>query len=122
MQEENDVLLRQIKSFAQGLGYMLGKAGGSPGNEIVFPQTDARVLPGQERLEQFLTVKQLPEATRFFFSQRYAMAEKDFMALGAWYFERLNALSDEALADANYSRQAVEAGLKQLALIQQEQG
>lgn len=122
MQEENDVLLRQIKSFAQGLGYMIGKAGGNPGNEIVFPQTDARVLPGQERLEQFLTAKQLPEATRFFFSQRYAMAEKDFMALGAWYFERLNALSDETLADADYSRQAIEAGLKQLALIQQEQG
>ncbi|WP_164512041.1 hypothetical protein [Lacticaseibacillus daqingensis] len=41
MQEEQDVVLRQIKAFAQGLGSLLmhGKDGST--TEIVFPPTDA---------------------------------------------------------------------------------
>ncbi|WP_390404599.1 DUF6483 family protein [Lacticaseibacillus jixiensis] len=118
MQEENDVLLRQIKAFAQGLGYLLGKGNGSAGNEIVFPQQATQKLPNQAQLEQFLAADALHEATSFLFSRRYAMAEEKFIALGMWYFGTLNKLSDEQLTQANYSREAIALGLAQLGRIQ----
>lgn len=118
LQEENDVLLRQIKAFAQGLGYLLAKGGGKAGNEIVFPQKEAQKLPNQEQLELFIHDGAFDEATRFLFSRRYAMAEEKFIALGTWYFETLNQLTDQQLTHGNYSRVQIEQGLEHLSRIQ----
>lgn len=118
MQEENDVLLRQIKAFAQGLGYLLGRGNGNPGNEIVFPQKEAQKLPNQEQLEQFISDGTLHEATRFLFSRRYGMSEEKFIALGTWYFGEINNMSDTQLMQDNYSRHEIELGLEQLSRIQ----
>ncbi|MCI1986070.1 MAG: DUF6483 family protein [Lactobacillus sp.] len=118
MQEENDVLLRQIKAFSQGLGYLLAKGGGNSGNEIVFPQKKTQRLPFQAQLEQAIAAGELNEATRFLFSRRYALAEEQFIALGTWYFETVNGFSDQQLTQFNYSRRDIEHGLAQLARIQ----
>lgn len=118
LQEENDVLLRQIKAFAQGLGYLLGKGNGNPGNEIVFPQKEDQKLPNQEQLERFIGDGALHEATGFLFSRRYAMSEEKFIALGTWYFGELNNMSDTQLVQDNYSRYEIELGLEQLGRIQ----
>lgn len=118
LQEENDVLLRQIKAFAQGLGYLLAKGGGKPGNEIVFPQKEAQKLPNQDQLAQFIKNESLHEATQFLFSRRYAMEEATFIELGTWYFQTLNEFTDLRLEQLDYSRSEIEHGLEQLARIQ----
>ena len=113
LQEENDVLLRQIKAFAQGPGYLLARGGGKPGNEIIFPQKEAQKLPNQDQLAQFIKNESLHEATQFLFSRRYAIIE-----LGTWYFQTLNEFTDLRLEQLDYSRSEIEHGLEQLARIQ----
>ncbi|CAM3117969.1 hypothetical protein [Lactiplantibacillus plajomi] len=54
MQEENDILLRQVKAFAQGLGAILSKGKGGTSQEIIFPPKESQKLPYQEQLEQYI--------------------------------------------------------------------
>ncbi|WP_262315623.1 DUF6483 family protein [Lacticaseibacillus parakribbianus] len=118
MQEETDPLLRQIKALARGLGAMLGASGGEPSHEVVFPQADARRLPYQAELAAAIAAGDLHGATRDLFARRYAVPEAQFIALGTWFFTRLNALDDDALANAEYRREDIAAGLAQLTRIQ----
>ncbi|WP_225048040.1 DUF6483 family protein [Lacticaseibacillus kribbianus] len=119
MQEETDPILRQIKALARGLGALLGASGGEPGHEVIFPQEDARRLPYQAELEAAIAAGDLHGATRDLFARRYAVPEAQFVALGTWFFSRLNALDDATLAAADYARADIAAGLTRLSLIQQ---
>lgn len=118
MQEENDILLRQIKAFAQGLAYLLGKGSGGSNTEIVFPQKQSDSLPYQDQLESFISNGKLHEATSFLFSRRFAMEESSFVRLALWYFENINHLTDFQLSQDNYSRNEIQLGLTQISKIQ----
>lgn len=120
MQDENDYLMRQIKAFAEGLGYLLSKRKNDTDTEIVF-HMDEPLLPHQTELQKLISAKQYSEAATRLLNLRYAMPETTFLKLGAWFYDTLNRRSTADLNQHGYSRQAIVAGLKQLQRLQAEQ-
>ena len=45
MDNKKDWLMRQVDSFAEGMGYLLSKQSGNSQSEVVFPQENAKKLP-----------------------------------------------------------------------------
>jgi len=117
MQNESDYIMRQIKAFAEGLGYMLSKNKNNTDTEIVF-HMDEPLLPHQFELQQLIDKKQYAAAAKRLLSLRYAISETDFFKLGVWFYDTLNQRSDTELQRNNYSRAAIVAGLKQLQELQ----
>lgn len=71
MNEENDVLLRQVKSFAEGLGYMLSKkTGGKEDVAIIFEDGEVDLAPYQEALLQEAKVHDFSSASQLLESWR----------------------------------------------------
>ncbi|MFR0554377.1 DUF6483 family protein [Loigolactobacillus coryniformis] len=117
MQNESDYIMRQIKAFAEGIGYMLSKYKNNTDTEIVF-HLDEPLLPHQSELQQLIAKKQYATAAKRLLSLRYAMPEMEFFKLGVWFYDTLNQRSDTKLQQNHYSRAAIIVGLKQLQELQ----
>ncbi len=113
MQNESDWIMKQIRSFAEGLGVVLSNAKGTQ-TEIIFPQKEEQVLPHQAELKNMLQNKQYVSASKRLLALQYAMPEKDFLKLGIWFYDNLNQHSDSELQKNHYSRASIITGLKQL--------
>lgn len=115
MTEENDWILRQINSFAQGLGYILAQRNGDRQAEIIFPVKTVQNLPHQAELQHLINQQAYGAAATRLLKLRYAMTETKFMALSLWFYHKLNQYTEDQLQAGAYSKQAIIAGLKQLA-------
>ncbi|MCD2255900.1 DUF6483 family protein [Agrilactobacillus fermenti] len=118
---EDDPILRQIKAFAQGLGYILtaGKGGNSE-TEIVFPGQQDDHLTYQETLQKSLAQHQYQVSIEKLFRVRYAISEENFLKLGLWYAQQLNLLSAAELKQGNFSKQDIQSLLDRLQAIQEQ--
>ena len=114
MTEEDDWIMRQINSFAQGLGYLLAQRKGAAQTEIIFPAKEAQNLPHQAELQRLINQEAYGAAAARLLKLRYAMTEPKFMALSLWFYNTLNQYNDTQLQAGQYSKQAIVAGLKQL--------
>ncbi|MCT3398098.1 DUF6483 family protein [Lentilactobacillus hilgardii] len=115
MRDENDFILRQIRAFAEGLGYILSHGkGGQSEAEIVFPEKQEQKLPYQNELQGLIDKKQYADAAKRLLSLQYAMTEAQFMKLGIWFYSELNKYSDDQLVEGDFSKQSIIAGLNQL--------
>lgn len=114
MTEENDWIMRQINSFAQGLGYMLAQRKGDAPTEIIFPVKAAQNLPHQDELQHLINQQAYGAAAARLLKLRYAITEPKFMALSLWFYNTLNQYNDAQLQAGHYSKQAIITGLKQL--------
>lgn len=102
MTEQNDWIMRQVKSFAQGLGYVLGKGKAQTDNEIVFPQKEAKNLPHQVELQKLIDADNFQQAMLQLQKLRYAMAEEKYIALGNWLYSTLMQRDPEPINQIHY--------------------
>lgn len=114
MNYESDWITRQLKSFAQGLGYVFSKGKGGGETEIVFPQKQEKLLPHQDELQQLIDAHHYAQAAKRLWNLQYAMPEQDFVKLGVWFYGTLNGYSNQELIDGNYSRNQILVGLNGL--------
>ncbi|GAF36222.1 DUF6483 family protein [Lentilactobacillus farraginis] len=115
MQDESDFILRQIRAFAEGLGYILAHGkGGHSQTEIIFPARQEQKLPHQTELQSLIDKKQYAGAAERLLSLQYAMTDDQFTALGIWLYASLNELSDAQLLEGGFSKKSIIAGLNQL--------
>ncbi|MFD0898093.1 DUF6483 family protein [Loigolactobacillus binensis] len=119
MQNESDYIMRQIKAFAEGLGYIMSQRKNNTDTEIVFHMAEP-LLPHQLELQQLIAKKQYAAVAKRLLALQYAMPEGDFFKLSVWFYDTLNQRSDTELQQNNYSRSAIIAGLKQLQMLQAE--
>ncbi|MFD1464594.1 DUF6483 family protein [Lapidilactobacillus mulanensis] len=114
MQEESDWLTRQIRAFAEGLGYMLSHEKSGASTQIVFPQKDAQEIPHQAELQHLIDTKRYSDAAERLFDLRYALLPDDFFKLGLWFYSTLNEFSPADLATGNFSKDSILAGVTRL--------
>jgi hypothetical protein len=121
VRDENDFILRQIRAFAEGLGYILSHGkGGQSEAEIVFPEKQEQKLPYQNELQELIDKKQYADAAKRLLSLQYAMTEAQFMKLGIWFYSELNEYSDDQLVEGNFSKQSIITGLNQLKALREK--
>ncbi|RXT58074.1 hypothetical protein [Lacticaseibacillus chiayiensis] len=83
--EDNDFILRQIKSFAQGLGYILSKKGDSDETVVVFQDAETSLKKYEEELTQYIKEKGFPEAMQMLKSWRSArISRAQYEKLFSW--------------------------------------
>lgn len=121
VRDENDFILRQIRAFAEGLGYILSHGkGGQSEAEIVFPEKQEQKLPYQNELQGLIDKKRYADAAKRLLSLQYAMTEAQFMKLGIWFYSELNEYSDDQLVEGNFSKQSIITGLNQLKALREK--
>ncbi|BDR56695.1 DUF6483 family protein [Xylocopilactobacillus apis] len=118
--DEKDWIVRQVKAFGQGLGYLLSHGKSKAGTEIVFPQKDASLLPHQKELQILTNQKKYSKAVVQLKILRYSMEEEKYLELGRWLYGTLLQLDESQLQEGNYLKDFVAAGLKELNQIELE--
>ncbi|MFC6315914.1 hypothetical protein ACFQHW_10105 [Lapidilactobacillus achengensis] len=91
MNDENDFLMRQIKSFAEGLGYMLAKKKGAGADDvtIVFPDAETSLVSYQQALLQEIKTNNFDAAYQLLESWRAnRISQRQYLRLASWLQER----------------------------------
>lgn len=114
MNDENDWIMRQVNSFAEGLGYVLSRGKGSSQSEVVFPQKQTDTLPYQKEIKSLIDDHKYSLAANKILKVQYAMSEQQFILLGKWFYGTLNADKSDEIYASEISRDAMIAGLTKL--------
>lgn len=90
MNDEHDIIMRQVKSFAQGLGAMLAKEGGDQDEAtIVFADGEVDLTPYKAALRQEISTNDFLSATHLLESWRAARISKNqYERLFSWLQEQ----------------------------------
>ncbi|BDR58802.1 DUF6483 family protein [Xylocopilactobacillus apicola] len=115
--DEKDWIVRQVKSFAQGLGYLLGHGKSNPGSEIVFPKEYSAPLPHQKDLQKLIDQRQYQQSVTEFKGLRYAMEEELYLKLGNWLYSNLSRLDEDQLQAGHFSKAQIDAEVEELSQI-----
>lgn len=105
MDNKKDWLMRQVDSFAEGMGYLLSKQSGNSQSEVAFPQENAKKLPFQKELTSLIAANDTRGAAQRLLKLQYAMPEEQFLQLGTWLLLEMkqdsfpNPLTREMLID-----------------------
>lgn len=111
MEDENDWIMRQINSFARGLGVTLSK-GKAEEIEVVFPQKEAEKLPHQTEIEKLLDEKQYAKAAHRILQLQYGLSETNFVKLGTWFYSKLS--GKELRGNSQITAESLTVGLKKI--------
>lgn len=79
--DDKDWIVRQVKSFGEGLGYILSHGKSNGGVEIVLPDKIQKQLPYQNKLHDLIDKKEYCKATTKLKKLRYSMEEEQFVEL-----------------------------------------
>ncbi len=108
-----DYLLRQIEdAIARAIRFAFKS--GEPAQTLVERDFDGQTRDLRAQLAALVDRGELGAAEDLLFS-RLRPGEPSTLALALWFYERLNALSDEALAAADFSREEISMGLADVA-------
>ncbi|WP_057894368.1 hypothetical protein [Lacticaseibacillus brantae] len=97
MNEENDVILRQVKSFAEGLGYMLSKkSGGKDDVAVIFEDREIDLGPYHDALKQEIKTHGIVAASQLLESWRTnRIKDNQYEQLFNWLQEERFGLDSE---------------------------
>ncbi|KRK96657.1 DUF6483 family protein [Companilactobacillus futsaii] len=93
MAEDSDFIMRQIKSFAEGFGYMVGKKDGEK-TEVVFEQQQGQGDKIHRDLTELLMHEKYEQAIQYVYAQKFTLGEEQYFALGQWLLEKLSKISE----------------------------
>lgn len=116
--EESDWLTRQIRAFAEGMGYLLARDKNGASTEVIFPQKESE-LAYQSELQSYLDQQAYGQASARIFELQYALPTQQFLQLGLWLYRELNKLSEVELARGHFSKQEMMNSLRRLRAITQ---
>lgn len=80
LMEDDDFILRQIKSFAEGFGAILGK--GKEKNEVVFEQQQNQKGKIYTNLDRLLLHRKYEEAIHYVYAQKFELDGDSYYRLG----------------------------------------
>ncbi|MQS75881.1 DUF6483 family protein [Companilactobacillus halodurans] len=86
--EDDDFLLRQIKSIAEGFGYLAGKKGHEK-TEIVYQQQQNQKGLLYTKLDDLLLHKKYEAAIHLVYEQKFELDRNSYYELGLWLIEKL---------------------------------
>ena len=89
--EDEDFILRQIKSFAEGFGAILGK--GKTRNEVIFEQQQNQKGKIYTDLNQLLLHRKYEEAIHYVYAQKFELDVDSYYRLGMWLYGKLKDVS-----------------------------
>ena len=89
--EDDDFILRQIKSFAEGFGAILGK--GKEKNEVVFEQQQNQKGKIYTNLDRLLLHRKYEEAIHYVYAQKFELDGDIYYRLGIWLYGKLDGVS-----------------------------
>jgi len=85
---DNDFIMRQIKSIADGFGFMVGKKGAAR-SEVVFEQQQNQKGHLYNVLDDFLIHHKYEEAIHYVYAQKFNMDQASYYQLGQWLLQKL---------------------------------
>lgn len=88
MEDDNDFIMRQIKSFAEGFGYMVGKKGANK-TEIVFEQQQNQKGKTYTDIDNLLLHHKYDEAINYVYAQKFDLDRDSYLKLGLWLIVKL---------------------------------
>ncbi|MCK2073739.1 hypothetical protein ID874_05440 [Pediococcus acidilactici] len=95
LDNDKDFIMKQVKSFAEGLGYVLGKKRNGD-IEVVFQQENQQKNKFLAEIEQYLEKKKYREAIQSFFKLKYELEPGEYLKIGNQLLDKLKArLADE---------------------------
>jgi len=110
-----DFLLRQIEdAIARAIRFAFKS--GEPAQTLVEQDFDGQTRELRAELLALIERGELADAEDLLFAE-LAPGQPPSLALALWFYERLNALSDEALAAGGFSREEIARGLTDLAAL-----
>lgn len=91
--DDEDFLMRQLKSFAEGFGMMVGKKGQAK-SEIVFEQKQNQNGKNYTDLENLLLHHKYETAIQYTYAQKFNLSNTEYVQLGNWLISKLESFSD----------------------------
>ena len=110
---QTDYIMRQIEMISQLLGKILFQAEPSK-SEIIKDNFFARDEMLKSALKRLIDANAINEAENLLYSEIEANQSPELLKLGIWFYERINMLDDQTLAECDYSRQEIVDGLTML--------
>ena len=89
MAEDSDFIMRQIKSFAEGFSYMVGKKDGEK-TEVVFEQQQGQGDKIHRDVTELLMHQKYEQAIQYVYAQKFTLEEGQYFILGQWLLGKLN--------------------------------
>lgn len=91
--DDNDFVMRQVKSFAEGLGIVLNNRDGSK-SQVVFEQEQGQSGTIEDEINKLLFKKKYDSAVRLVFEQKFILEHDDYLKLAYWLLNELNSCDD----------------------------
>ncbi|KRK80838.1 DUF6483 family protein [Companilactobacillus nodensis] len=91
--DDNDFVMRQVKSFAEELGIVLNNRDGSK-SQVVFEQEQGRSGTIEDEINKLLFKKKYDSAVRLVFEQKFILEHDDYLKLAYWLLNELNSCDD----------------------------
>jgi len=89
MAEDSDFIMRQIKSFAEGFGYMVGKKDGEK-TEVIFEQQQGQGDKIHRDITELLMHQKYEQAIQYVYAQKFTLEEGQYFVLGQWLLRKLS--------------------------------
>jgi len=91
--DDNDFIMRQVKSFAEGLGVMLNNKDGNK-SVVFFEQEQGQSETIKERLDKLVFKRKYDAAVRMVFEQKFILSKSNYVELAQWLLDKFNQLND----------------------------
>jgi len=89
MDDNNDFIMRQVKSFAEGLGVVINNKDGSK-SQIVFEQQQGQSGTIKDEINKLLLQRKFEKAVQCVFEQKFIMESDKYVELARWLLNRFN--------------------------------
>lgn len=93
MDDDNDFIMRQIKSFANGLGMIVGKKGVNK-TEIVFEQQQNQKGKLFTDIDELLIHQKYELAIHYVYNQKFNLDRTSYYQLGQWLIKKLQSIRE----------------------------
>ncbi|WP_125565272.1 DUF6483 family protein [Companilactobacillus insicii] len=91
--DDNDFIMHQIKSFAEGLGIVLNNKDGSK-SQVVFEQQQGQSGTIETEINKLLFKGKYDLAVKLVFEQKFILERDSYLKLAQWLMVKLNSYSD----------------------------
>lgn len=91
--DDSDYIMRQIKSFAEGFGMMVGKKGASK-TEIIYQQQQNQNGKLYTALDDLLLHEKYEAAIQAVYAQKFNLDREHYYALGQWLIQKLTRIPE----------------------------
>lgn len=91
--DDDDFIMRQIKSFAEGFGMMVGKKSANK-TEIVYEQQQNQNGKIYTDIDNLLLHQKYEEAIHYVYAQKFELDKSSYYSLGQWLIKKLSMIPE----------------------------